>query len=413
MIARGLVLALLLVGTDGPGRTPPESAADRLTLRDGQVVLGLITSQTPGPRGIVEFLVRRAWAEKNLKGQPRQWEKAAGHASRLAISERQRRLTAWRRDRAAGAAPDDRILPWIDQELARRSAPGAPAPSILLGVRLARRDVRELVSRPAGVERLLRVAWLCELPEPESMPLHELRDALEARGYVAENLFRNPPAPLDRLLPPAAEPEAAWLARRAATEVLVDSDLRFIRFQDMVMPDSGRGQAIDGLALSTALSELKRLLDLDADRPADPLATKLKALAARAKSGAAVTRLEIQPDLSTVTVEATLWVRVAAERWAAYGSRAATVRPDELRDGAGEQLADDPQVKGAFQIAEMLGLGSIPADVKKRSLRIGAATEKALGIARAAFNEDLNSLALPVLEPARDRPANPAPNPER
>ena len=70
---------------------------------------------------------------------------------------------------------------------------------------------------------------------------------------------------------------------------------------------------------------------------------------------------------------------------------------------AGKDLAEDPQVKGAFQIAELLGLGAIPAEVKQRSLRIGAATEKALGMARSAFNQDLDALALPVLEPARKR----------
>jgi hypothetical protein len=55
----------------------------------------------------------------------------------------------------------------------------------------------------------------------------------------------------------------------------------------------------------------------------------------------------------------------------------------------------------------MLGLGAVPAEMKERSLRIGAATERALGMARSAFNQDLDQLALPVLEPDRDaRPNN-------
>ena len=116
--------------------------------------------------------------------------------------------------------------------------------------------------------------------------------------------------------------------------------------------------------------------------------------------------LEIQPDMSTVTVESTLWVR-EGQRWSIFGSRNAVVRPDELGREAGKNLAEDPQVKGAFQIAEMLGLGAVPAEMKERSLRIGAATERALGMARSAFNQDLDQLALPVLEPDRDaRPNN-------
>ena len=124
-----------------------------------------------------------------------------------------------------------------------------------------------------------------------------------------------------------------------------------------------------------------------------------------------MTRLEIQPDMSGVTVESTLWVR-EGQRWLVFGSRNATVRPDDLGREAGKNLAEDPQVKGAFQIVEMLGLGAVPAEVKERSLRIGAATEKALGMARSAFNQDLDHLALPVLEPDRDaRPNNEVANP--
>ena len=91
-----------------------------------------------------------------------------------------------------------------------------------------------------------------------------------------------------------------------------------------------------------------------------------------------------------------------------FGSRIATVRPDDLGREAGKNLEADPQIQSAFKIVEMLGLGAIPADVKGRSLRIGAATEQALGMARSAFNQDLESLVLPVLEPVKDDPA-PAP----
>ena len=102
-----------------------------------------------------------------------------------------------------------------------------------------------------------------------------------------------------------------------------------------------------------------------------------------------------------VTVESTLWIR-DGQRWLVFGSRNAVVRPDDLGRDAGKNLAEDPQIKGAFQIVEVLGLGSVPAELKDRSLRMGAATEKALGMARSAFNQDLDQLALPVLEPDRD-----------
>jgi hypothetical protein len=411
MIALTMVLSLLLQGGDGARVAPAVAAADHVTLRDGSVVKGQIVSATTGPRGSVEFLVRREWLEKNFPQRLQKWQQASAPATRQALAQRRKRLEAWRRERSPNVGPDDRVIPWIDRELARLGAAGDSEPSTLLKVRLARGEIHGIDRRPAPQERLLRLAWLCALPDPEAMSLDELRNALESRGYDVDRAMKQPPPAIDRLLPPTLEPELTWLARRGATEIAVDSDLRFIRFQDTVLPDTGAGQPLGGIGLSTAVSELKRLLDLDPGPKADPLLEKLKTVGSRGRVGAVVTRLEIQPDMSAVNVESTLWVR-EGQRWLIFGSRNAVVRPDDLEREAGKNLAEDPQVKGAFQIVDMLGLGAVPAEVKQRSLRIGAATEKALGMARSAFNEDLDHLALPVLEPDRDaRPNNDRPNP--
>ena len=122
----------------------------------------------------------------------------------------------------------------------RDCQPGTPEPSTLLKVRLQRNEVRELDRRGAPVERLLRLGWLCGLPEPESMTVDDLKTSLEAHGYAVDATAKNAPASLDRLLPLAAEPEPLWLGRRAATELAIDPDLRFIRFQDTVFPDPAR-----------------------------------------------------------------------------------------------------------------------------------------------------------------------------
>jgi hypothetical protein len=260
-----------------------------------------------------------------------------------------------------------------------------------------------LERRPAGTERLLRLAWLCNLPEPESMPMDELRGALEARGYALDAGGRSQPVALEGLLPQAPEPEPVWLARRAASELAIDPDLRFLRFQDTVLPDTGTGGLPGGVGLGTAMSELKRLLDLDQGERTDPLLEKLKAVAEKGRAGAVVTRLQIAPDMSNVTVESALWIRIG-DRWAPFGSRTATVRPEDLGAEAGKGLEADPQIQSAFKVVEGLGLGAIPAELKERSLRIGAATEKALGMARSAFNEDLQALTLPFQEPATALP---------
>jgi hypothetical protein len=406
MITRALALGLLLLGTEQKPVERPASSADRITLKDGSVALGVVAATTPGPRGSVEFLVRRDWAEKALNSQAKQWDRSTAPIVRRAVADRRKRLEAWRRDRAGHVEANDRIVQWIDQELARTKG-GAVPRSFLIPVRLPRSEVRGLDRRTAGTERMLRLAWLCNLPDPESMPLDELRDALEARGYALDPGGRSQPVALDGLLPPAPEPEPVWLARRAASELAIDPDLRFLRFQDTVLPDTGTGGLPGGVGLTTAMSELKRMLDLDQAESKDPLLEKLKAVADKGRAGAVVTRLQIAPDMSNVTVESALWIR-SGDKWAQFGSRTATVRPDELAADAAKGLEADPQIQSAFKIVESLGLGAVPADLKERSLRIGAATEKALGMARSDFNNDLQAFALPIQQPA-PRAAEPAP----
>lgn len=413
-----LAMAAMLGGSAIAG----EPAADRVTLRDGSVALGLVTAATTGARGSVELVVRRDWARGALPKQAALWEKAAARTSRVAIDQRRKRLEAWRRERVAGAANrkpaaagakgEDRILTWIDGERKRLADPAAVDGSRLMSIKLPRGEIRGLERRPAGVERMIRLAWICELPDPETMSAKDLKDALESRGYAVDQAVKSAPQSLDKLLPPATETDAAWLVRRAATEVSVDSGLRFVRYQNLLYPDTPMGPATGGLGLSTALEELKRLLNPDARPAVDPLVKELLTIESAGGAGAVVTRLEMLPDLAGAVVEVTLWVRQARQSWVPAGSHSATVRSGDVQAGAAGAIAADPQVQGAFQVIESLGFGQIGAELKQASVNIGAATQKALETARSEFNQDLNGLALPVLEPGPAAPAATPPTPK-
>ncbi len=261
-------------------------------------------------------------------------------------------------------------------------------------VHLSRGDVRGLVRQPAVNTRLLQLGWLCGVPGVETMPLDDLKDALESRGFAAAG---DQMPSLAGLLPLFPENEMSWLGRRAATELAVDSDLRFIRFQNMVLPDKKTGQALDGLNVASAIAEVAKLFDPEQGRE-DPLVATLKKVEQRGRVGALVTRLEIPADMSRTTIEATLWVRAGSDRWVPFVTRSASVRPEDLRADAGGQLAADPQVQSAFSLVEALGLGTIAPELKQRSLKMGATTDQALGTARAAITQDLNALMLPIFE---------------
>ncbi|SIO61186.1 hypothetical protein SAMN05444166_6671 [Singulisphaera sp. GP187] len=382
-----LIIVILTIGGDAP--LPPETAADEITLRDGQVLHGQVVE--PAPRGTLVVLIRRAWAEAELPDWYARWKSVEAPSLRRARAQRLDRLSAWRRSRAPFANADDAILAWIDREVARLSVQKPSSESTLMSVKLNRGEVRSVVRRPRSSARLLQLGWRSGFPRVETMPLDRLVESLEGRGFAAEGVA---PVSLDRLLPEPVETETQWTTRRAATEVATDPGLKFVRTGSVLLPEPEPGQPLAVGGALSALSDLTRLLE---DRATDPLAEALGKIAARGRIGALVTQLEISPDLTAVRVQSTLWVR-RAERWLPAGSRNALVRPDALAANAGAPLAEDPQVKGLFNLVESIGLGQVSDDVKKRSLNIGAATQKALGQVRSMMLEELNGLVLPVNE---------------
>ena len=128
MIFGTWILAGSLMALQKPAdKAAPATAAEQITLRDGSVVMGLVTGVSNGPRGAVELLVQRDWAEKHLKKWANKWSRAIEAGSRLAGRQRRERLGAWKRERAASALTDDRIIAWIDQELKRLDDPDRTA----------------------------------------------------------------------------------------------------------------------------------------------------------------------------------------------------------------------------------------------------------------------------------------------
>src|SRR5262249_7885427 len=103
MFGTAMLLGMALLAMDEPAVLSRQTAADQITLRDGSVVLGLVSSITPGPRGTVEFLVRRSWAEKSQQDHLQSWDRSIAAPTRLAVRERRQRLEAWRRQRAGSA----------------------------------------------------------------------------------------------------------------------------------------------------------------------------------------------------------------------------------------------------------------------------------------------------------------------
>ncbi len=382
-------LAILLVVSPAP-----DSAADVVTLKDGSVVRGQVVD--PNDRGKLIFIVRRAWAEAELPERARAWRAAEAPWMKRARSERRARLEAWRRDRKAALDPDaartDTILRWLDSEVdALAKADEDDLPPLMMAA-IGRAEVKSVERRPQATARLLRMGWKARFDDVESMEADDLKSALEGRNFPVEG---DDPAAIDDLLPTPIESDARWLSRRAATEVVHDTGLRFIRHGNLVLPEGNAGAALGDLG---GLSDLVGSV-LGEPQAGDPLAPKLRALGEKGRVGAVLTRLEIAPDLAGVRVESVFLVRLGPERWQPAATRSASVRTDELRADAGANIAADPQVQSVFSLFEGLGLGEVSPEMKQRSVAIGAATQQALGRARSGLQEELEALTLPVGAP--------------
>ncbi|MEO6810972.1 MAG: hypothetical protein ABI353_17815 [Isosphaeraceae bacterium] len=387
----------LLVLTAGP--KPETTAADVLTLRNGQAVSGQVAE--PAPRGKLAFIVRRAWLKEHAPDLAKQWAAAETPVVNRARMQRVNRLVGWRRERVPTPGENDPILSWLDAEIDRLKALGdAPSSTPLMLVTLNRGDVKTISRRSKDAARMLRQGWRARFDGVEEIPSEDLKSSLQGRGFAMSNVDQ---ASVDRLLPIPLESENHWRLRRAATEEINEPALRFLRYQGLLLPEMTPGAAPDAKQLVGALASL-----LGGQPNADPLRAQARQVEARGRIAMGVTTLNMAPDGSAVTVDATLWVRTGPDRWEKALSHPATIRPDQLNADAGEPLANDPQVQAVFRSFEGV-LGNVSPEIKRRGLNVGMATRLALGTAKSALASDLDALALPI----EVRPSNPNDSPRQ
>jgi hypothetical protein len=385
MPAWPITMCLGLVLAAKPAAT--ETAADSVTLRDGSVVLGQIVE--PSPKGTVTMYVRRAWAEANIADLARRWSDAEKPEQVRARRLRRDRLARWKRDRVVEPGQNDPIGGWIDRELARLDEKdGKSEPSALMIVRLSRNEIKTIAPRRAkATARMLRQGWLSGFRNVETMTLDDLKSALEGRGFA---IGSDEPVAIDRLLPIAVEPEPLWLARRAATEATQDPGLRYIQFNNLLIAEPEPGQAVDMAAATATIGSVAKLLNGQSESIGD----QLRPVAERGRVGAIVTEQKLSPGLDGVEVTMTLWVR-NGNRWVPFGSQTSRVRSAELKPDETDAIANNPQIQSIFQTLSTIGFGP-DAPTKRLTVNVGAATRKALGATRSAFNDSLATLVLPI-----------------
>jgi hypothetical protein len=370
-----------------------KSVADRVVLRDKKELLGQVDDSIPGTA--LTFIARRELVRATLPDRAQGWEDAERQATAAALRQRREWLAGWRHERPPGPAPGDRITAWLDREL---SAPaGSVASWPLIALHLRRDDVSAVERRGDAAARALRQAWLLGLPDPETTSPARLTDAIAGRGRAPDG---DDPIAIDRLLPPALETADRWLLRRAATEVLHDEGLRFIRFGNTVLPEPLPGQPIDPSA-GVALVE-GTIRDVLGVGVGDSLPSRLRDAADRGRVGVMVTSIAIGPDLGSVSAESTLYYRRGGDWWRGIW------RSEGLKVGSVPPLvvsivAGDPQVKAVMDLIDAVGAGFVSPAMKERGLVVGTTVGGAVALARTALVRSLMGIGFDVEGKGPDR----------
>ncbi|HMB04955.1 MAG TPA: hypothetical protein VKP69_14595 [Isosphaeraceae bacterium] len=380
---------LLLVGLVLAAPEGAITAADAVALRDGSVALGQVIDSPL--RAHLILLIRRAWAAENLPAWTSRWEAIEAPLVRLGRRQRRDRLAGWRQQWADRLDRDDAALAWLGREQTRLANP-RPSKSTLMSVTLSRADVRAVTRRPRPLGRLVRLGWLAGIEDVETMTPAALERALAGRGVALDGPAT---ASVESLLPLLPESEDQWRTRRAATEVLRDPSLRYVRFTRLTLPEPAPDEVDElppyVLDTPSALTALQSLVEITPD---DPLEERLDAAADRGRVGLLVTEVEMAEDDTSVGARASLWVLRERAGWRAAASRQASERVAPSPDGAPPERVN--LFQSSLLVLESVAGHPVEPDWTRETLDAGAAAQRALARARAALDLDLRDVALPL-----------------
>ena len=387
-----LILGILILGSSSSLAAQSKHASseglavDVIVLKSGRNLRGAIVSQLPN--GAVTMAVSREWLshanpmleattlKENLEGRKSGWvqtrdrivelEKSAKDSPHLAFFLKQERE---RLDHLiADPGPDSPDFLWIDVR-----------PESIAKVHRATPERT----------RIATLAWDDRLTHVETRDANSLQKELTQRGMTLET-----PAPdLSDRLPARLQSPEEWAARLALIDYALVKSLDFQGMgQTLAEIRDGQPANLGEILPKLLQQQLTSLLgELTNDRPlpnkakadSEWLAGAIRTAERDLARGFRVTRLELDPVLSTVTVETRFVAQIAAGQWKTIWLTRESADGSKERPQAEARIEQDPQFKTVTDSLKSLGLSD--SQSWKRAVRIGAATMSAQQGADAAF----------------------------
>ena len=388
-----VLAAFALIGSrdalsDVPKR---ESGADRVLLRDGTQLVGLVLGRS---RDGWKVAVDWKWLEQHDADRYAAWR------AEWIASERQRRKQLVERiDRWLKEHPDAKELVSFLESERRRLTEGDPDPSrfsfCLRSV--PSRQVRRIIRADAQNKKVYWAAWVAGKEDVCNRPVSELRKRLLPAALEGE------PDLVDLLprLPPIPDTDATFRVRKALVEFAYRKPLVFQGTPQMWLPVDAQGQPQMPQDLGKLIERFAGQVLGGGVAGGAPSPRRIASEAAKkaAVSGFLVKELDVARGAVPRNVRVMFYVATPDGSWKPVFRFVEPIKAGDPDKAA--ELGENPQIKQVLDLAKSLGVRIDPAQLNV-ALGAGAAVDTALRSASAKFlrlqQAYANSLDTPLFQ---------------
>lgn len=373
-------------------------AVDFVTLKSGDRLRGALLGQDS--QGVISMAVQRAWLTDR---RPELLEKHAEQERTNAVENATRlrdRIKSW----IADTTEPQLKIAFLETELDRAEAvlkaasdpDGLKTQFVVLRFRPA--EIATSFAQPAQNRQVAVVSWSEKLDDVER---REVRDLLaELRKNGIDNPADEAVSLSDRV-PPMAESDDSWAARRAIVDYHFGTKLDFQGMGGALFR-TGAGakplnlaQVLPQLIQSQlgGLNSIGEILGEPGFGPAKPktadkedeLKTAIETAEREGASGFRVTQLEMNMPRQRIYVSQKFLAQMPNGSWQTIWQKTISEDASKARPEAQKQIENDPQVKQVFKLLE--GLGGAAGGKLNLAMQFGGATMAAQKAADRQFFE--------------------------
>lgn len=357
---------------------------DLVAAEDGPAMFGIVLAD--GKRGPVRIAVQREWFRRERPEQFQEFEQREQAAQAAHRRQVLQHLEAWIQ-RREGA---QNLISFLNAERQRLQKPAADLPAEeepqFAVLEFETRNTRRVYVQPASRRQFALLALHSRFERVEDRSVDDLRAELLERKVDLRTVVDM----RDRL-GGTAWSDQDWAAEVALAEFQYLRPLEFQAFGESLIEggDDERQVDLSGVLNQVLSGQLKDLLNADIGtagrRPAksaDLIGKAAKRADELGLNGFRITRLELDTGSGQATVATQFVAKMPDGKWRPVWAFRARQASNEPADGQVDQIAADPTIKQALQIARQLGADE---SVIKRSLGFGAATQTALRSVNSEF----------------------------